>query len=325
MGASGIPSPPRSRGGIDGRVRDRRPPARDARGGVRRNPHPPRHRGPSLGRWRNPSVPTPRPRPHRDIAARPRPHEPAAGTWHRAAPVHRPNPPGRASPRRASAPLDRRVAAAREPAGRRRARPSLRRSDQGREGQSSDGARARRGARPAARSRPSPRSSCPAAASLRPSGVLASRSPSSTGRVPGRAGGRGAGVDADRRSARGADRPAAALDLVPVLDRAQVAGILVPDESGYGFRHELYRSVVLETIAPGALAAMHLDTARTLIAWVRRRSTSQSTSPSVRNQVTTKRSIGCAGSRTRQPPVARHVATARRGRVPHSRPSRRSR
>ena len=56
-------------------------------------------------------------------------------------------------------PLDRRVAAAREPAGRWRARPSLRRSDQGREGQSSDGARARRGARPAARLRPSPRSS----------------------------------------------------------------------------------------------------------------------------------------------------------------------
>ena len=55
-----------------------------------------------IGPWRNPSVPTPRPRPHRGLAARPRPHKPAAGTWHRAAPVHRPDPLRRSCRRRLS-------------------------------------------------------------------------------------------------------------------------------------------------------------------------------------------------------------------------------
>ena len=106
----------------------------------------------------------------------------------------------------------------------------------------------------------------PAAASLRPSGVLASRVAeldADAFQVVQAAAVLGSTLTVDRLAALTGRR---ALDLVPVLDRVQVAGILVPDESGYGFRHELYRSAVLETIAPGVLAAMHLDTARTLIA-----------------------------------------------------------
>src|SRR5262249_46772015 len=106
----------------------------------------------------------------------------------------------------------------------------------------------------------------PAEATLRPSGVLASRV---------------AELDADAftltqaaavlGSSSTVERLAAvtgrrALDLLPVLDRAQVAAIPVPDEPGSGFRHELYRTAVLDTIAPSALAAMHVDAARTLIA-----------------------------------------------------------
>ncbi len=106
----------------------------------------------------------------------------------------------------------------------------------------------------------------PAGASLRPSGVLASRIAELDGEaftLAQAAAVLGSTSSVERLAAVTGRR---ALDLVPVLDRAEVAGILVPDETGYGFRHELYRTAVLDTIAPSALAAMHVDAARTLIA-----------------------------------------------------------
>ena len=106
----------------------------------------------------------------------------------------------------------------------------------------------------------------PADASLRPTGVLASRIAeldSDAFALVQAAAVLGSTASVERLAALIGRR---ALDLVPVLDRAQVAGVLVPDDTGYAFRHELYRTAVLDTLSPSALAAMHLDAARTLIA-----------------------------------------------------------
>jgi DNA-binding CsgD family transcriptional regulator len=58
-----------------------------------------------------------------------------------------------------------------------------------------------------------------------------------------------------------------AIDIMPTLDKAAIAGILVATASdGLAFRHELYRDAVLATLPQASLAALHLDVARTLAA-----------------------------------------------------------
>ena len=57
-----------------------------------------------------------------------------------------------------------------------------------------------------------------------------------------------------------------AADLLALLDRACALGILVPDDDGYAFRHELHRSAVLATVTVGMRNALHLDAARALVA-----------------------------------------------------------
>jgi DNA-binding CsgD family transcriptional regulator len=58
-----------------------------------------------------------------------------------------------------------------------------------------------------------------------------------------------------------------AVDIIPALDDATAAGILIDTGSdAIAFRHELYRDAVLATVSPAALSALHLDVARTLAA-----------------------------------------------------------
>jgi ATP/maltotriose-dependent transcriptional regulator MalT len=54
--------------------------------------------------------------------------------------------------------------------------------------------------------------------------------------------------------------------LLPVIGTAIDAGLLIDDGPGVRFRHDLVREVVESSIGPSALAALHLDIARTLAA-----------------------------------------------------------
>jgi DNA-binding CsgD family transcriptional regulator/tetratricopeptide (TPR) repeat protein len=55
-------------------------------------------------------------------------------------------------------------------------------------------------------------------------------------------------------------------DVLPALESAAAAGVLVADGDGYAFRHELYRDAVLASAGQPALHALHLDAARALAA-----------------------------------------------------------
>jgi len=57
-----------------------------------------------------------------------------------------------------------------------------------------------------------------------------------------------------------------AVDLLTEIDVAVAAGVVVPADDRYAFRHELHRDAVLATLPAAAVAPIHLDVARALAA-----------------------------------------------------------
>jgi DNA-binding NarL/FixJ family response regulator len=69
-------------------------------------------------------------------------------------------------------------------------------------------------------------------------------------------------VPAELAAVSGA-RPA---DVLAHLEAAAAAGVLVPQDDRFAFRHELYRSAALATLSGAARAVLHLEAARSLAA-----------------------------------------------------------